>query len=224
MTTALLLTGPHAGNVRPTFSVVSELTRRGHQVVHLTTSEFADATASFGASVLTYESAMANLDPAEVFGSGDPMLPHSLYLQENVQILEAAKAAIDASPPDVVLYEDSPFIAGRLVAHRWNRLAVRLSMGFATNDKYSYYQDMVDDSGIPSPLTFDRFRAAPLSGPAEQAATAAVAHHVHQVDGVSAVLLVLDGVVLLVLLVLYGARRRTGRTGAASAWRYREES
>lgn len=160
MATALLLTGPHAGNVHPTLSLVGELTRRGHLVAHLTTSEFAGATESFGASVLTYESAVASLDPAEVFASSDPSLPHTLYLRENVQILKAAEAAFDGSPPDVVLYEDSPFIAGRLVAHRWDRPAVRLSMGFATNHKYSYYQDMVDASGVPSPLTFERFRAA----------------------------------------------------------------
>lgn len=159
MITALLLTGPHAGNVHPTLSLVGELTRRGHRVVHLTTSEFADATASFGASVLTYESAVAGLDPAEVFGANDPTLPHMLYLQENLQIQQAAEAAFDGAPPDVILYEDAPFIAGRLLAHRWNRPTVRLSAGFATNHEYSYYQEMVDASGIPGPLTFERFRA-----------------------------------------------------------------
>ncbi|MGW5668696.1 macrolide family glycosyltransferase [Micromonospora sp. NPDC003776] len=160
MTTALLLTGPHAGNVYPILSLVRELTRRGHQVVHLTTDEFAGATASFGASVLTYESAIASLDPAEVFAANDPTLPHMLYLRENLQILEAAEAAFDGAPPDVVIYEDSPFIAGRLMAHRWNKPTVRLSVGFATNDKFSYYQEMVDASGIPGPLTFERFRTA----------------------------------------------------------------
>lgn len=159
MTTVLLLTGPHAGNVHPTLTLVGELTRRGHRVVHLTTSEFADAAASFGASVLTYESAVAGLDPAEVFASADPSLPHTLYLKENLQVLRAARAAFDQDPPDVVVYEDAPFIAGRLLAHRWRRPAVRLSVGFATNHAYSYYQEMIDASGIPGPLTFERFRA-----------------------------------------------------------------
>ncbi|MFC6090024.1 macrolide family glycosyltransferase [Saccharothrix lopnurensis] len=160
MMTALLLTGPHAGNVHPTLSLVGELTGRGHRVTHLTTAEFAESAAAFGASVLTYESAVAGLDPAEVFASGDPTLPHMLYLKENLQVLEAAEAAFDGSPPDVILYEDAPFIAGRLLAHRWNRPAVRLSAGFATNQEYSYYQEMVDASGIPGPLTFEGFREA----------------------------------------------------------------
>jgi dTDP-L-oleandrosyltransferase len=159
MMTALLLTGPHAGNVHPTLSLVGELTRRGHRVVHLTTSEFAEAAAEFGATVLTYESAVAGLDPAEVFASEDPALPHTLYLKENLQVLHAAEEAFDSAPPDVVLYEDAPFIAGKLLAHRWNRPAVRISAGFATNQEYSYYQEMVDASGIPGPLTFEGFRA-----------------------------------------------------------------
>jgi dTDP-L-oleandrosyltransferase len=159
MITALLLTGPHAGNVHPTLSLVGELTRGGHRVIHLTTPEFAEATASFGASVVTYESALAGLDPAEVFASDDPTVPHLLYLKENVRILEAAAAAFDDAPPDVILYEDAPFIAGKLLTHRWQKPAVRISVGFATNDKYSYYQEMVDASGIPAPLTFERFRA-----------------------------------------------------------------
>ena len=128
--------------------------------MHLTVDEFAGASAASGASVLTYRSAIATLDPAEVFGAGDPTLPHMLYLRENQQILEAAEAAFEGNPPDVVVYEDSPFIAGRVVAHRWNKPVVRLSVGFATNDKFSYYDEMVQASGIPGPLTFERFRTA----------------------------------------------------------------
>ncbi|WP_007023588.1 macrolide family glycosyltransferase [Saccharomonospora iraqiensis] len=160
MITALLLTGPHIGNVDPALSLVGELTRRGHRVVHLTTDEFADAATKFGASVLTYESAVASLDPAEVFDADDPTVPHMLYLRENVQIHRAAEAAFDESPPDVILYEDAPFIAARLLAHRWNRPMVRLSAGFATNQEFSYYQEMADASGIPGPLEFGRFREA----------------------------------------------------------------
>lgn len=36
----------------------------------------------------------------------------------------------------------------------------RLSVGFATNHRYSYDQDMIDASGVPGPLTFDRCRTA----------------------------------------------------------------
>jgi MGT family glycosyltransferase len=156
---ALLLTGPHAGNVYPILSLVAELTRRGHRVTHATTTEFADLAAGVGASVLHYESAVADLDPAEVFAADDDgALPHTLYLKENLQILRAAEAACDPSPPDVILYEDSPFIAGQLLASRWNRPAVRLSVGFASNHAYSFAQDMIDASGIPGPLTLESFR------------------------------------------------------------------
>lgn len=156
MTTALLLTGP--SDVHPTLPLVGELTRRGLRVVHLTIPTFAEATAAFGASVLTYESAVASMDPAEVFAFEDPMLPHLLYLKENLQVQRAAEAALDEAPPDVIIYEDAPFIAGKLLARRWNRPAVRVSAGFVANDKYSYYDDFADASGVPGPRTLDSFR------------------------------------------------------------------
>jgi dTDP-L-oleandrosyltransferase len=156
---ALLLTGPHAGNVYPLLSLVAELTRRGHHVTHLTTVEFADLGTEAGASVLSYDSVVMDVDPAVVFAADDDgATPHMLYLEENLQILRAAEAAFDRSPPDVILYEDFPYIAGQLLAHRWSRPTVRLSMGFASNHAYSYYQDMIDASGIPGPLTLERFR------------------------------------------------------------------
>ncbi|HTY35338.1 macrolide family glycosyltransferase [Mycobacterium sp.] len=158
---ALLMTGPHAGNVYPVLPVVAELTHRRHRLTHVTITEFAHLASAVGASVLNYGTSIAELDPAEVFAANDDgALPHMLYLQENLQILRAAEAAFDGSPPDVVLYEDFAFIAGRLLAYRWNRPAVRLSVGFATNHAYSFYQDMIDASGIPGPLTLERFRTA----------------------------------------------------------------
>jgi MGT family glycosyltransferase len=156
---ALLMTGPHAGNVYPVLPVVAELTRRRHRVTHATITEFADLASAVGASVLNYGTSIAELDPAEVFAANDDgARPHMLYLQENLQILRAAETAFDGSPPDVVVYEDFAFIAGRLLAYRWNRPAVRLSVGFATNHAYSFYQDMIDASGIPGPLAFEPFR------------------------------------------------------------------
>lgn len=158
---ALLLTGPHAGNVLPILPLVTELTGRGHRVTQASIGDFADLVTQAGASVLRYESAVASLNPAEVFAADDDgALPHMLYLEENLQILRAAEAAFEGPPPDVVVYEDFAFIAGQLLAHRWKRPAVRISVGFATNHAYSYYEDMERDSGIPGPLTLQRFRAA----------------------------------------------------------------
>src|SRR5262245_6206085 len=150
MMTFLLLTGPNASHFGPVaLPIVGELTRRGHRVVYLTTSEFAEAAAAAagGASVLTYESAAASMDAtgwAEVFAFDDPMLPHLLLLKENWQVQKAAEAALDEAPPDVILYEDSVSFAARLLAERWNRPAVRITGGLASNDQYSWYQDFAD--------------------------------------------------------------------------------
>lgn len=157
----LVLTGPHAGNVHPVLPLVNELTGRGQRVTLASTSEFADLALGAGASVLQYESAVASLNPAEVFAADDDgALLHMLYLEENLQILRAAEAELDDSPPDVVVYEDFAFVAAQLVAQRWSRPAVRISVGFATNDAYSYYDDMERDSGIPGPLKLRRFRTS----------------------------------------------------------------
>ena len=157
---ALLLHGPHAGNVYPIVPLVAELTGRGHHVTQATTAEFSHLAERVGADALAYESAIMNLDPAEVFAADDDgSLPHKLYLRENLQIVGAAEAAFDESPPDVVVYEDFAFVAGYLLAARWNRPAVRISVGFATNEAYSYYDDMERDSGIPGPLKHEQFRA-----------------------------------------------------------------
>ena len=156
----VLLNGPHAGNLHPILPLVAELTGRGHRVTQALTAEFAHLGAGAGASVLEYRSAVMDLDPAEVFAADDDgSLPHTLYLKENLQILEAAEAAFDSSPPDVVVCEDFPYVAGQLLAFKWGRPAVRISVGFATNDAYSYYDDMERDSGIPGPLKLLKFRA-----------------------------------------------------------------
>src|SRR5262249_28788927 len=120
----------------------------------------AEATAACGASVLTYESPAANLDPAEVFAFDDPMLPHLLLLKENMRVQQAAEAALDEAPPDLVVYEGTPRFAGQLLAPRGNRRTVRINVGFASNDTYSLYQDFADESGIPGPHTLESFRVA----------------------------------------------------------------
>jgi MGT family glycosyltransferase len=135
------------GHVMPTLGAVTELVRRGHQVTYVTTRERAAPVAAAGAEVVCYESRIASVDPAAVFADEDPATPHLLYLEENLAILHAAERALDQTPPDLIAYGDFPFIAGRLLAARWQRPACRLSAGFASNGVYSFSQDMVAASG-----------------------------------------------------------------------------
>lgn len=59
------------GHVYPTLPLVTELVRRGYRVTYTTTAEFADVVAGPDASVLRYDSAVTEVDPAEVFAEDD---------------------------------------------------------------------------------------------------------------------------------------------------------
>jgi MGT family glycosyltransferase len=147
------------GHLYPTLPVVAELIRRGHAVSYLTSPGFAAVVAATGARVLPYESVIAHLDPAEVFGEDEVgARPHMLYLRENEAILHAALAGYGLQAPDVVLYGDFPMVAGQLLAAAYRRPAVRLSAAFASNEHYSFSGAMIEASGFVDPLHLPSFR------------------------------------------------------------------
>ena len=149
------------GLVYPTLPVVSELVRRGHRVTYATAGGFAEPVAAAGATPLRYRSEILHADPEEVFGDDDGgARPHLMYLRENLSVLRAVTGHFAGEPPDLVLYDDFPFIAGRLLAARWRRPAGRLSAAFASNEHYSFSDDMVRLSGTVHPLDLPRFREA----------------------------------------------------------------
>lgn len=133
------------GNVLPTLAVVSELVRRGHDVGYVTSPEYAGLVEKAGATAIPYESGASGV--AEAFADDDPARPHLLYIAENEAILRAAEAHYADAAPDLVLYGDVPIIAGQLLAAVWDRPACRMSPGFASNEVYSYSQDMIEGSG-----------------------------------------------------------------------------
>ncbi|PZG24375.1 glycosyl transferase [Micromonospora craterilacus] len=147
------------GLVFPTLAVVTELVRRGHRVSYVTAGGFAEPVAAAGATVVPYASEIIDADAAEVFGSDDlGVRPHLMYLRENLSVLRATAAALDDDIPDLVLYDDFPFIAGQLLAARWDRPAGRLSAAFASNEHYSFSRDMIDLAGTIDPLDLPAFR------------------------------------------------------------------
>ncbi|WP_018585765.1 macrolide family glycosyltransferase [Salinispora arenicola] len=147
------------GLVLPTLAVVTELVRRGHRVSYVTAGGFAVPVAAAGATVVPYASEIIDADAAEVFGANDlGVRPHLMYLRENMSVLRATAAALDDDVPDLVLYDDFPFIAGQLLAARWDRPAGRLSAAFASNEHYSFSQDMIGLAGTIDPLDLPAFR------------------------------------------------------------------
>jgi MGT family glycosyltransferase len=149
------------GLVYPTLPVVSELVRRGHRVTYATAGGFVEPVAAAGATPLPYRSEILHADPEEVFGGDDAgARPHLMYLRENLSVLRAVTGHFGDTPPDLVLYDDFPFLAGQLLAECWGRPAGRLSAAFASNEHYSFSADMVRRSGTVHPLQLPAFRGA----------------------------------------------------------------
>ncbi|WP_159941991.1 MULTISPECIES: macrolide family glycosyltransferase [unclassified Nocardiopsis] len=146
------------GHVHPSLGLVRELVRRGHEVTYVTGGMFAEDVRSAGADPVPYTSVFDEVHVPDVVEESDAETRmHLLHLQENLAILRAAEAAGDGSPPDLLLYDVFPFIAGRLLAGRWRCPAVRLSPIFAANEHYSVYEDLWRGNGFRHPAEVEAF-------------------------------------------------------------------
>lgn len=140
------------GHIYPSLALVSELVRRGHRVSYLTGPAFADEVAAAGATPILYRSAFDDFHVPDVVGRDDAETQlHLVYVRENVALLRAAEEALRDDLPDLVAYDVMPFLAGRLLARRWDRPAVRLSGAFAENEHYSVFEALWASHGHRHP-------------------------------------------------------------------------
>jgi MGT family glycosyltransferase len=155
----LVLSVQGHGHVYPSLGPVGELVKRGHRVSYLTTPLFTDVVEAAGARAVHYRSAFDDFHVPDVVTQADAEAQmHLIYLKENEAILRAAEAAFDRDPPDLVVYDVFPFIAGRLLATEWGRPAVRLSPIFAANEHYSIFESLWNSHGYRHPADVDAFR------------------------------------------------------------------
>jgi MGT family glycosyltransferase len=147
------------GHVYPSLGLVSELARRGHRISYLTGPAFAEEVTAAGATVVPYKSEFDDFHVPDVIGQEDAETQlHLVYVRENEAILRAAEEALRDDPPDLVAYDVMPFLAGRLLAKRWNRPAVRLSGGFAENEHYSLFEALWASHGHRHPADVEVVR------------------------------------------------------------------
>jgi MGT family glycosyltransferase len=140
------------GHVYPSLGLVSELVRRGHRISYVTTPLFADVVTAAGATVVPYKSEFDTFHVPAVITQADAETQlHLVYVRENEAILRAAEEGLGDDVPDLVVYDIFPFIAGRLLATRWGRPAVRLSSGFAANEHYSFFEELWKSHGQRHP-------------------------------------------------------------------------
>ncbi|MEU6996439.1 macrolide family glycosyltransferase [Streptomyces sp. NPDC046465] len=131
---------PARGHVFPTLAVVAELTARGHAVTYVTVDEFADTVRATGAEVLTYPS----VNPLELVGKPESGGAPAVFLRENIAMLKAIEAHYGAGRPDVVVYDEAAFQAGRVLARKWGRPAVQSTPSFAFNEHFSFIAKMLE--------------------------------------------------------------------------------
>lgn len=147
------------GHVYPSLALVSELARRGHRISYLTGPAFAEEVTAAGATPVLYKSEFDDFHVPDVVGQEDAETQlHLVYVRENVAILRAAEQALRDDPPDLVAYDVMPFLAGRLLAKRWDRPAVRLSGGFAENEHYSLFEALWASHGHRHPADVEVVR------------------------------------------------------------------
>lgn len=140
------------GHVYPSLGVVGELARRGHRISYLTGPAFAEEVTAAGATVVPYKSVFDDFHVPDVVGREDAETQlHLVYVRENVAILRAAEQALRDDPPDLVAYDVMPFLAGRLLARRWHRPAVRMGGAFAENEHYSVFEALWNSHGFRHP-------------------------------------------------------------------------
>ncbi|MFG2910200.1 macrolide family glycosyltransferase [Kitasatospora sp. NPDC048286] len=148
MSHILMVNIPAHGHVFPTLAVVGELVRRGHRVTYAAVDDFAQALAEVGAEHLRYDSTQ----PLDSVGGPENGRTPLIFLDENIAILRAVQEWFGDARPDAVVYDAVAFQAGRILAHTWGLPAVQSTPFFASNDTYSFVQQMMEADGAV-PLT-----------------------------------------------------------------------
>ncbi|MGH3429592.1 MAG: macrolide family glycosyltransferase [Mycobacteriales bacterium] len=129
---------PAHGHVLPTLAVVEEMVRQGHRVTYLTTEEFAEAAASAGADVVRYDSTWSA--PAILPNpttADDAARMRLMLLAESIATVPKAELRFADDLPDGLVYDTATAPAARMLARKWNRPAVQMFTGIASNECFS---------------------------------------------------------------------------------------
>jgi len=142
------------GHVYPVLPLCSELVKRGHDVTYVTSSHYSSQIADVGARpvIFGYRPPSAELknqvrktiglkcDDVRLWPVLRSYQKHQFSIAEH--LLSEVKSFYEANPPDLILY-DAYAIGGRLLAHRLNCKAVRISPHFAQYKRYFIRQNGV---------------------------------------------------------------------------------
>jgi MGT family glycosyltransferase len=137
----LMLSVAHGGCVMPWVGLATELARRGHQVSFTTTDQFADAFKGAGREVVRYDST-----PPPPIRDPREFSRHIRNIDDNSGIVNAVRTRFTDTRPDLILYDQSAFYAGRILSHTWRVPAITLSATVASGWFYSLEEEIANRS------------------------------------------------------------------------------
>ncbi|MYW00535.1 macrolide family glycosyltransferase [Streptomyces sp. SID3343] len=123
---------PAVSHVLPSLEIVRELVVRGHRVSCVNDPAVAELLAPTGAEFVPYRSVLPVTDNA---WPEDPIAAMGLFLDDAVQALPQLRAAFDADPADLYLYDIGAY-AARALAERQERPIVQLSPSYVAWQGY----------------------------------------------------------------------------------------
>ncbi|MFC6091791.1 macrolide family glycosyltransferase [Saccharothrix lopnurensis] len=144
---------PAHGHMRPPLAVAAELVRRGHRVSFAATPGFAGAAAATGATVVPYETRMAEwLGPGQAANADQDAnaLAWStvLFFVESAHLTACAERAFAGDRPDLVVHDMSLAPLGRALEHAWGCPAVQSTPSMASNRYYSQLDALLKAGGV----------------------------------------------------------------------------
>ncbi|WP_328398074.1 macrolide family glycosyltransferase [Nocardia sp. NBC_00416] len=117
---------PIVSHVLPSLEIIRELVARGHRVTYANDPTVGDLVAATGAELVECTS---TLPVADNNWPDDPIAAMDLFLDNAVPALPQLRAAYDADPADLYLYDIGAY-AARALAESQNRPVVQLSPTF----------------------------------------------------------------------------------------------
>ncbi|GAA0995984.1 glycosyltransferase [Nocardiopsis tropica] len=123
---------PAMGHIMPSLEVIRELVDRGHRVSYVNDSRMAEPIVGAGADLIDYGSLIPG-DEAKL--PEGPLGAMNVFLDDAIHMLPQLRAAFDADPPDLLLFDSAAF-AGRVYAASRGLPAVMMASSTIAWDGY----------------------------------------------------------------------------------------
>ncbi|MFD9904649.1 macrolide family glycosyltransferase [Streptomyces sp. NPDC059063] len=128
---------PAYGHMLPVLPVVAELVARGHRVTCFATEEFLPRVRATGARALLYDPPLSSDPPPDIVDADECARAPLKSLKASMAVLPAIEEGFTDGAPDVIAYDTTLWLTGRLLAIRWDRPTVQLSPTFISNEHYN---------------------------------------------------------------------------------------